>query len=64
MNKHTIKGDWKIAKGKIKEQWGKLTNDQIDQIDGQKDQLVGHVQKVYGRSRDEAQREVDDFFKD
>ncbi|MEQ8205836.1 MAG: CsbD family protein [Woeseia sp.] len=58
MNEHTIKGNWKELKGKVKEQWGRLTDDEIDQIDGKKDQLAGAIQKHYGRTVDEANSEI------
>lgn len=59
MNEDTLKGQWKQLKGQVREQWGKLTNDDLDQIQGQSEQLVGRIQERYGIARDEAQREVD-----
>lgn len=61
MNEHTIKGDWKILKGKIKEQWGKLTDDELDQMNGQREQIEGAIQKKYGCAKDEAKKQLDDF---
>jgi uncharacterized protein YjbJ (UPF0337 family) len=61
MNWDTIKGNWKEMKGKDKEQWGKLTDDDLDRIGGQRDQLVGRLQKQYGYGKDEAERQVKDF---
>ena len=61
MDKNELKGQWNIAKGKVKEKWGELTDDQIDQIDGEKDQLVGAIQKQYGKTLDEARREVEEW---
>ncbi|ANO52709.1 CsbD family protein [Woeseia oceani] len=61
MNEDTIKGNWNELKGKVKEQWGRLTDDEIEQIDGKSDQLVGAIQKHYGRSVDEAKREIDEW---
>ena len=58
MNEDTIKGNWKQFKGKVKEQWGKLTDDDLDVIDGQRDQLVGRIQERQGIARDEAERQV------
>lgn len=58
MNEYRIKGNWNELKGKAKEKWGELTDDELDQIDGSTDQLVGAVQKHYGRSLDDARREV------
>jgi uncharacterized protein YjbJ (UPF0337 family) len=61
MNTDTMKGQWKQLRGKVQEQWGKLTNDDLDVIEGNYDQLVGRIQEQYGRSRDEAESEVNDF---
>lgn len=59
MNRDTIAGDWKQVKGKIKAKWGKLTDDEIDQAEGNYDQLVGKIQKAYGLSREEAEKQVE-----
>ena len=48
-------------KGKVKEQWGDLTDDEIDMIGGKKDQLIGRIQKRYGMAREDAARQVDEF---
>ncbi len=61
MNWDIAKGDWRQLKGKIKEAWGKLTDDDLDVIAGKRDQLVGLVQKHYGVARDEAERQVERF---
>ncbi|RPJ84647.1 MAG: CsbD family protein [Acidobacteria bacterium] len=61
MNEDTLKGQWTQLKGKIREQWGKLTNDDIDQIQGRSEQLIGKIQERYGIARDEARREVDSW---
>ena len=61
MNSDIIAGNWKETKGKVKQQWGKLTNDQLDVIDGKREELTGEIQKAYGISRDEAQQQVQDF---
>jgi len=58
MNEYRIKGNWNEIRGKVKEKWGDITDDELDKIDGRTDQLVGAVQKNYGRSLDEAEREV------
>jgi uncharacterized protein YjbJ (UPF0337 family) len=55
-------GQWKQIRGQVKEQWGKLTDDDLDRVDGQRDQLVGRVQELYGRAKVEAEKEVDRFF--
>jgi uncharacterized protein YjbJ (UPF0337 family) len=59
MNEETLKGRWTQLKGRVREQWGKLTNDDIDQIQGRTEQLVGKIQERYGIARDEARRQVD-----
>ena len=61
MNEDILQGKWAQLKGKVKEQWGKLTDDEIDQLDGKKDQLVGKVQERYGIARDQAARDVDNW---
>lgn len=58
MNWDRIEGNWKQAKGKAKEQWGKLTDDDFDVIGGKRDQLAGKIQERYGIGRDEAERQV------
>ena len=57
----TVKGDWKQFKGKVKEAWGRLTDDELDIVAGKRDQLVGAIQKGYGIARDEAERQVQQF---
>jgi uncharacterized protein YjbJ (UPF0337 family) len=61
MNWERVKGSWKQFRGKVKEQWGKLTDDDMDVIAGKRDQLVGRIQAQYGISRDEAERQVRTF---
>ena len=61
MNWDRIEGNWKQIRGSAKEQWGKLTDDDLDVAAGKRDQLVGRIQEVYGKTLDEAEREVDDF---
>ena len=61
MNSETLKGKWNELKGSVQEQWGKLTNDDLDQAEGNRDQLIGRIQQRYGMARDEAEREVDKF---
>jgi uncharacterized protein YjbJ (UPF0337 family) len=61
MNSDQMKGKWKQLKGSVKERWGKLTDDDIDVIDGQHDQLVGKIQERYGIAREVAQKQVDEW---
>ena len=61
MNWDQVKGDWKQFKGKVKEKWGKLTDDDLTTIEGKKDQLAGKLQERYGYGKEEASRELDDF---
>ena len=61
MNADTLKGQWHQVKGEIKTQWGKLTNDDLDQINGQSEKLIGKLQERYGYARDRAEREFLDF---
>ena len=61
MNKDILKGKWKQLRGKVREQWGELTNDEIDQIAGKRDQLIGTIQEKYGYTRAKAEQEVNDF---
>jgi uncharacterized protein YjbJ (UPF0337 family) len=63
MNWDTIEGSWKSAKGKVREQWGKLTDDDLDVIAGKRDQLVGTLQQRYGKTRDEVEQEVAEYEK-
>jgi uncharacterized protein YjbJ (UPF0337 family) len=58
MNQDRIEGRWKQFKGKVKEQWGKLTDDDLDVIAGRRDQLLGRIQQRHGLARDEADRQV------
>ncbi len=61
MNSDQMKGKWKQIKGAVKERWGKLTDDDLDVIDGKHDQLIGKVQERYGIAREAAQKQVDDW---
>ena len=56
-----IEGSWKQLRGKIREQWGKLTDDDLDVIAGRRDMLLGTLQEKYGIAQDEADRQVADF---
>ncbi len=61
MNSDQAEGKWKQMKGTLKEKWGKLTDDDLTVIEGNKDQLVGKVQERYGIAKDEAQKQVDEW---
>ncbi len=63
MNKDTLKGDWKLIKGKIKEKWGKFTDDDLTEINGKREQLLGKIQKKYGLAKEEAEQELDEWEK-
>jgi uncharacterized protein YjbJ (UPF0337 family) len=61
MNEDTFRGQWAQMKGKIREQWGKLTDDDVDQVEGRAEQLVGKLQERYGIAREEARRQFDSW---
>jgi len=61
MNWDRIEGKWKQSKGKFREKWGKLTDDDLDVIAGKRDQLVGRLQERYGIAKDEAEKQADAF---
>lgn len=63
MNTDIIKGKWKQLNGKIKTQWGKLTDDDLTVAEGNRDYLAGKVQERYGVTKDIAQKQVEDFEK-
>jgi len=61
MNKDIMQGKWTEMKGKVKEQWGKLTDDDLDRIQGKSEQLVGLLQQRYGYAREQAEEEYKRF---
>jgi uncharacterized protein YjbJ (UPF0337 family) len=61
MNSDTLSGNWKQLRGKVKEQWGKLTDDDLEVASGRRDQIVGAIQKRYGLAKDEAERQLKEF---
>lgn len=61
MNRDTLKGNWEQIRGEVKDTWGQLTNDEVDQIEGKFDKFVGTVQERYGYSRERAEKEIDQF---
>jgi uncharacterized protein YjbJ (UPF0337 family) len=64
MNEDRMKGNWKQFKGKIKEKWGDLTDDELDKLEGKRDILVGKIQERYGISKDQAATELDQMEKE
>jgi uncharacterized protein YjbJ (UPF0337 family) len=61
MNSDRAEGKWKQMKGALKEKWGKLTDDDLKIIEGNRDQLVGRVQERYGMAKDEAHKQVEEW---
>ena len=61
MNSDQIEGNWKQFSGKVKEKWGKLTDDDLTRIAGKKDQLAGKLQERYGIAKDQAEKQIDEF---
>ena len=61
MNWDYIEGNWKRFKGNAKEQWGKLTDDQLEVIAGKRDQLAGRIQETYGITKDAVEQQVTDW---
>jgi len=64
MNWEKVEGNWNQIKGKVQQQWGKLTNDDLDLIKGKKTELVGKIQERYGIAKDEAEKQVDAYDSD
>jgi len=63
MNRDRIEGNWKQVKGRIREQWGKLTDDHLNVIDGRRDRLLGQIQETYGIAKDEAEQQLQSWEK-
>jgi uncharacterized protein YjbJ (UPF0337 family) len=61
MNQDRVEGNWKQLKGKVRQQWGKLTDDDFDQIMGDRQMLAGKIQELYGISKEEAEKQVRQF---
>ena len=62
MDWNRIEGNWKQLKGKVKEKWGRLTDDDLDVIAGHRDQLEGKIQERYGIAKDQARTDIDTWF--
>ena len=63
MNWDQVEGNWKQFSGKVKEKWGKLTDDDLATIGGKKDQLVGRIQERYGIKKEEVEKQLDEFYR-
>jgi uncharacterized protein YjbJ (UPF0337 family) len=63
MNWDQIQGNWVKSKGKLRQQWGKLTDDDLTVIDGKREELAGRLQERYGYAKEQADREIDDWMK-
>jgi uncharacterized protein YjbJ (UPF0337 family) len=59
MNSDIAEGKWKEIKGQVKEKWGKLTDDDIDQIQGRQERFIGVIQQKYGKGKEDAEREFE-----
>ena len=63
MNSDILKGKWKQVKGSVQKQWGKLTDDEVDQVEGDASKLAGLIQERYGKTREAAEKEVEEWQK-
>jgi len=63
MNWDRLEGNWKQVKGSVREKWGKLTDNDLEQIAGNKDKLVGRIQERYGIAKDAAQQQADEWMR-
>jgi uncharacterized protein YjbJ (UPF0337 family) len=61
MNQDRLQGNWKQFKGKVREKWGRLTDDQLDVINGRREILAGKIQETYGISKEEAERQIKEW---
>jgi uncharacterized protein YjbJ (UPF0337 family) len=61
MNEDILKGQWKQLLGSVKQQWGKLTDDELTEIDGNREKLLGKLQERYGYARNEAEQELETY---
>jgi len=58
-----LKGNWNIAKGKIKQKWAQLTDDDLTYVEGKEEELIGRIQKRTGQSREMVEREIEDCYR-
>ena len=63
MDWNRVEGNWKQVKGKVKEKWGKLTEDDLTAINGRREQLEGKIQERYGYAKNQARREIEDWYR-
>lgn len=61
MNWDVIKGNWKQSKGSVQSRWGELTGDEVDEVAGEREKLEGIIQEKYGKTKQEAKQDVDDW---
>ena len=61
MNTNTLQGNWKQIKGQVQQKWGKLTDDDLDVIDGKREELAGKIQERYGLAQDKVEEEIQEF---
>ena len=64
MDWNRVEGNWKQFKGKVKEKWGDLTDDDLDTINGQRDQLEGVIQERYGVAKDQVRKDIDSWLEE
>jgi uncharacterized protein YjbJ (UPF0337 family) len=62
MDWNRVEGNWKQVKGNVQEKWGKLTDDDLTAINGKRDQLEGKIQERYGIAKDQARKDIDDWY--
>ena len=62
MDWNRVEGNWMQVKGQVKEKWGKLTDDDLTQINGRRDQLEGKIQERYGVAKDQVKKDVDAWY--
>ncbi|HEY7921818.1 MAG TPA: CsbD family protein [Vicinamibacteria bacterium] len=61
MNEDILKGQWSQLKGRVRQEWGRFTNDDVARIEGDREILLGRLQELYGRTREEAEEELEQF---
>lgn len=60
MNEDILKGQWKQIRGQVRQWWGMLTDDDLDKINGKREQLIGKLQEKYGYTKEQASRQIDE----